>query len=267
MNTSNQLTEPKEPMNYEEFEAMLRNHPHKAPGDEDFIDLILTVSKYSQSNPPPNLKEKQKWRRAQNQLILKLQSLEKLANSSDPEFAEAKNYILGIMSTRLRELKLFEGRSIQANLAVFLNNIGQLKYQKIILYREDAKKPESLDRPVGESGKTLADSETAQPPETWTRPMLPWEELIQQETKTAAEILQQIRDHVEADPEEKLRNCHLQKCPACNAQVVIIKHKLGGQTIDSLAAEFDQRKGTVRSFWTRRVFPMLKEIAAQYSQK
>lgn len=267
MNISNQLTEPKEPMNYKEFEAMLRNHPHKAPGDSEYIDLILTVTKYSQSNPPPNLKEKQKWRRAQNQLIGKLQSLEKLANSSDPEFAEAKNYILGVMSTRLMELRLFEGRSIQANLAVFLNNIGQLKYQKIELYRQQKKKPESLDRPVGESGQTFADSEAAQPPETWTRPLLPWEELIQQETQTAAEILQQIRDHVEADPGNKLRNCNLQKCPPCNAQVVILKHKLGKQTLDSLAAEFGQPKGTVRAFWTRKVFPMLKAIAAQYSQK
>ena len=254
-------------MNYEEFEAMLRNHPHKAPGDEDFIDLILMVSKYSQSNPPPNLKEKQKWRRAQNQLIGKLQSLENLAHSSHPEFAEAKNYILGIMSTRLRELKLFEGRSIQANLAVFLNHIGQLKYQKIILYKQDAKKPESINNPIFESGQTLEDMETAQPPlETWTRPMLPWEILIQQETKTAAHILQHIRDHVEADPGEKLRKCHLQKCPACNAQVVIIKHKLGRHKLDSIAAEFNQPIGTVRAFCTRRVFPMLKKIAAQYSQ-
>ncbi|MGK7900174.1 MAG: hypothetical protein AB4352_01945 [Hormoscilla sp.] len=266
MNMSNQLTQPKGPMNYEEFEAMLRNHPHKAPGDEEIIDLILTVSKYSQSNPPPNLKETREWRRAQNQLIRELQSLENLANSSHPEFAEAKNYILGVMSTRLRELKLFEGRSIQANLAVFLNNIGQLKYRKIELYRQDPKKPDSLDRPVGESGQTLADSETAKPPETWTQPMLPWDKLIQQETKTAAEILQQIRDQVEADPGKKLRNCHLKKCPACNAQVVIIKHKLGKQTLDSLAADFGQPIGTVRAFWTRRVFPMLKEIAAQYYQ-
>lgn len=267
MNVSNQLTQPKGPMNYPEFEAILRNHPDKAPGDEEFIDLILTVSQYSQWNPPPNLKEKQKWRRAQNQLILKLQSLENLAHSSHPEFAEAKNFILGVMSTRLRELRLFEGRSIQANLAVFLNNIGQLKYQKIILYRQDTQKPDSLDLPVGESRQTLADSETAQPPETWTRPMVPWDILIQQETKTAAQILQHIRDHVEADPGEKLRKCHLQKCPACNAQVVIIKHKLEKQTLDSLAAEFGQPIGTVRAFCTRRVFPILKKIAAQYSHK
>ncbi|MGB3511745.1 MAG: hypothetical protein WBA93_21405 [Microcoleaceae cyanobacterium] len=222
---------------------------------EDQLRDLITQICQSQSPIP----ERQK---ALNRLLILIQQLPGLYRSSHQDYPEAYNRTLEWASKNIQN---FQSRppSWEKSFVVWIN--GYLKWRIRDLYTPD-NKYDSLDKPIsneaGES-KTLKDK---LPANTLSLLEIKIAELQQAKLERQGE---EIRQYIEADPEEKLKASHPKKYPECNCQILATQLLLAEppQKIADISQEINISNQTLYSHWKRKCLPLLREIANQFGEK
>ena len=221
--------------------------------EEKLQELITQI--WQSPNPSP---ERQK---AINRLLILIQQLRELNRSSHQDYPEAFNRTLEWVNKNIQNFQ--PGSSWEKSFVTWIN--GYLKWRIRDLYTPDHKY-ESLDKTIiNKEGDatTLGDK---LPGNTLSLLEIKIAELQQAKVKKQGE---EIRQYIQADPEEKLRASHPRKYPECHCQLLANQLLLAEpqNKIADISKELNISNQTLYSHWKRKCLPLLQEIANKFGEK
>ncbi len=209
-----------------------------------------------------NPTESKQWRIAMHRLLLELQQLPGLLKSSHPDYLQALNQTWEKISRDIgRE---FEPRSesLEKSLVNWIN--GYLYWRIKDLYSSKASTPLSLDAPIkkDEEQTTLIEllADTGLKTPELDGLDLYIEQLQQQ---TIQRLGGRMKDYIEQDPQNKLKNCCPRAYPNCHCQLLSQRRYLKEppDTFENIAQELYLPLRQLTNHWYGRCKPLLQEIA------
>jgi hypothetical protein len=219
------------------------------------------------------------WRKAMNQLLLEIQNLPGLTQSTHPDYPTVFNDILLRLAEEIDEFEPQQA-SLTASLVAWIELKLRLKYAVRDLhpsgrsrsrktpktikeeFREQSRKtPLSLDTPVtSEAGETFSDRLSSPVANFWE---LQAEIEREQQQQKNVRIGVRLQDYINCDPEGKLQNCHPQAHPRCHCQMLSqrLLLKQPPDRLTQIAKEFAVKYHTLNWHWHHKALPLLRSIA------
>ncbi|MBE9183312.1 hypothetical protein IQ270_00870 [Microcoleus sp. LEGE 07076] len=229
----------------DKLKLVLQRYSDRTPQDELLCRLILGICSESLDSPQR--------RKLLNRLLRQLQLLPKLSKVAHPYYWEALNKTWEWLDSNLHE---FEPRRspIQDSLTYWIN--GHLRYRIIDLYAKKNQKNGCLE--YLENRRYEIECLDGLEAEI---------ERIDREKNQA--LARAIAQYIDRDPDKKLRNCHPRNRPDCNCQSIVQKLFLeeSPQKMSAIARQLNINTQTINSFWKRKGFTKVQEIARQIAQK
>ncbi|MBP0016105.1 MAG: hypothetical protein J7647_00955 [Cyanobacteria bacterium SBLK] len=222
------------------------------------------------------------WRKAMNRLLLEIQNLQGLTQSTHPDYPAVLNDILLRLTEEIHEFEP-QHSSLTASLVAWIELKLRLKYAVRDLHRsprsrarttpktikeefreQSRKKPLSLDTPVAsEAGETFRDRLSSPLDNFWE---LQAEIEREQQQQKHVRIGLKLQDYIERDPEGKLQGCHPKAYPYCHCQMLsqrlLLKHP--PDRLAQIAKEFQIKYHTLNWHWHNKALPLLRSIAIEF---
>jgi hypothetical protein len=148
------------------------------------------------------------------------------------------------------------------SLTNWINYKCRLYYKSKDLIRQNQHKPASLDRYISEGiNSTLVENLTDPLTLNGIDALI---DLYQR--KNQDRVGKKVREYIERDPDDTLKDCQSNKYPACNCYFLAQKRLLTDPPVPfrELAEELDMSMGTLTSYWYKSCVPKLQEIANQF---
>lgn len=202
-------------------------------------------------------------RKAMNKLLLELQNLKGLAQSSHPHFLDALNQTWIWLNRCICEKFDLNSDLIEIRLVQWINSY--LYWRIKDLYKLQSKHNKSLDELIDDhEGKTLLYHLSETGITTPTRNDLDF--LIEEiERKEKQDISKKIADYINNDPEELLINCYPKNYPCANCQILSqrLLLKEPPDKMSHLAKDLNINNQTLNSHFKRNCLKHLQTIAKQ----
>ncbi|MDY6782775.1 MAG: hypothetical protein SW833_09565 [Cyanobacteriota bacterium] len=219
------------------------------------------------------------WRKAMNQLILDIQHLPGLVKSSHPDYPEVLNDTFLRLSEEIQHFTPSHP-SLAQSLTAWINGKLRLKYATRDLFSTRNSSPKHIPQ----TPKTEFRQQTRKPPlsldqtlaesrrETWedrlAAPSL-WEiqaqiaRDIQQQTNIQIGV--RLKDYIQRDPQNKLKNCHPSRHRECHCQLLSqrLLLKIPPDRLSAIAAELEINYNTLNWHWHNKGLPLLRAIALE----
>jgi Pentapeptide repeats (8 copies) len=148
------------------------------------------------------------------------------------------------------------------SLTRWINYKLRLYYKPKDLIRQNQHKPVSLDRYISE-GVNSTFVENITDPLTLNG----IDALIEQYQKENQDkVGQKVREYIDQDPDDILKDCKSNKHPSCNCYFLVQQRLLTDPPVSfrELADELDMSMGTLTSYWYKSCVPILQTIANQF---
>lgn len=215
----------------------------------------------------PNSAER---RKAVNQLLIEVQKLPGLYKSSHLYYLETLNDTLQWITKSICKFQQRPHLSFYESLEKWVN--GYLYWRIKDLYLNDKRqysRERSIDvsiNPNDSNPSKLVDqiSEKGFEPPTITELDAYLENLRKEKIEA---IWQKFERYIEEDPESLLQDCHLNKFPECNCQILAKKLLLEDppKTLAQIYREFqnlglDIPDQTIRAHWKNKCLPLLRKV-------
>jgi hypothetical protein len=202
-----------------------------------------------------------------NKLVREIQTFKGFLRDSHPRYPEAWNESLCIFCEKIDRFEA-KRESIEISIRGFINAV--LRNKIYDLYRRDGKEPRSLEDPFpGSDGDwTLLDVI----PETngFGVPLSLLDQLIlQQQAQQRQQLALRMAEYVHMDPDSRLRNCRLRKCPEIHAQMLTLRLLLKEppDRMLHISKEYGVNNPTITQQWQRLCLPLLKKIACELMEE
>ena len=214
-----------------------------------------------QHNPEQSLER----RKALNRLLIIIQQFPDIYKSSHQDYPEALNKTWEWVCRKICDFQPHSS-SIQKSLTQWIN--GYLKWRIKDLYMSDSKYTISLDRPLSGNEDNdnykasmldiLADSNS----QSISLNLLDLK-IAQIQTQDRQCWGERIKQYIEQDEMNELKNCHLKRNPECNCQLLAISLLLQQppHKIADIARQLNSSNQTIYSHWKRKCLPLLRKIS------
>jgi hypothetical protein len=231
--------------NIHKFSSTLQQYSDRTPKDEQLRQLILTICSLPRGN--------EQRRKLVDRLLRQLQYLPKLLKSSHPDYLEAVDRTWEWLDNNLHKFNPQNSPLLDCLLTWINGNLG---YRIRDLYIPKNRNTISLDY--------LEDSGFYIP--TWSSLEAYIDEQLQ--TQKNQSLARAIARYIDRDPEQKLRNCHPQKRPDCNTQIIAQRLFLlqSPEKLSTIGRNLNINTQTIHSFWKRKGFPKVQAIAREIAQ-
>jgi hypothetical protein len=231
--------------NIHKFSSTLQQYSDRTPKDEQLRQLILTICSLPRGN--------EQRRKLVDRLLRQLQYLPKLLKSSHPDYLEAVDRTWEWLDNNLHKFNPQNSPLLDCLLTWINGNLG---YRIRDLYIPKNRNTISLDH--------LEDSGFYIP--TWSSLEAYIDEQLQ--TQKNQSLARAIARYIDQDPEQKLRNCHPQKRPDCNTQIIAQRLFLlqSPEKLSTIGRNLNINTQTIHSFWKRKGFPKVQAIAREIAQ-
>ena len=200
------------------------------------------------------------WRKAMHRLLIELQRLPGIKQSSHPDYLDALNQTFGWVSRNICKEFVSRG-SLQISLVNWIN--GYLHWRIRDLYSSKTSNSVSLDMPVkSEREKSLVELLSQTNLKTPTLNGLDgYIERLQKQKQQR--IAMDLELYIEQDSSKKLRSCHPNAYPQCNCQLLIQRRYLQSppNTFSNIAKELNMPPMKLTNHWYGRCKPLLQAIA------
>lgn len=239
--------------------------------DEQLRQLIAAVGQHPQGSIEQ--------RRAINRLLLAIQRLPEFTKYLRPEypnyFLDALNRTWEWLSRNLHNFKP-DTPSVRASLVRWINGylywrikdlaeteplikkMACFSLDVIVELDDDSREKITYLEKVGQQGEFIgipSSSYAISGIEIY---------LEQYQKQSQQNLIQELEDYIEQDPEGKLRNCYPRNYPKCNCQLLsqrlLFIFKEPPDTLADIAKEFGVNYQTLLSHWKRKAIPLLREI-------
>lgn len=191
-----------------------------------------------------------------NRLLSLISKLPGIYRSSHQDYPEAYNRTLEWVAKNIEHFEARSSYSIIQSFVVWIN--GYLRWRILDLYtaEQNYKSKRVYEFPESQSDRLSQMSDPKYSLNLLDRKIAQLQELQRQRQGN------RVKDYIEADPDEKLRNCHPKKCSACHCQFLAKKLLLTEPPakISEIAREFDTNNQTLYSHWKQKCLPLLREI-------
>ncbi|MEG4912654.1 hypothetical protein [Microcoleus sp. B7-D4] len=224
--------------------------------DQLLRQLIEEVCEY-----PQNSSQR---RKAMNRLLAELQELPGLRRSAHPDYLDALNKTWVWVNKSICSNFKLSDPNVSTRLRQWINSYLKWRIKDLKLPSEPP--TYSLDALIGVSDTetALLDLLSETSFSTPTRSGLDgYIALLEQENYQ--NIIQQLEQYVQEDPDGKFRSCHPKNHPECNCQVLTLKvlFKTTPDKFTAIAKEFNINYQTLKSHWERNCRPLLQVIALE----
>jgi uncharacterized protein YjbI with pentapeptide repeats len=234
-------------------------------------ELQELIGKFCQRQSTPGTRE---YNNAAYRLLAAIQKLPGLKRNYEPGLIFRQDYEEIFNDTLLEIIQKIcptddpdcfhskAGEDYIKSLTNWINYKCRLYYKPKDLIRQNQHKPTSLDRYISEGiNSTLV--------ENLTDPLTlnGIDALIDRcQRENQDRVGKEIRDYINRDPDDKLKDCQSTKYPACNCYDIAQKRLLTDPPVPfrELAEELKMSMGTLTSYWYKNCIPKLQEIANQF---
>ena len=234
-------------------------------------ELQELIGKFCQHQSTPGTR---KYNTAAHHLLVAIQKLPGLKRNYEPGLIFRQDYEEIFNDTLLEIIQkicptddpdCFQPKADEdyiKSLTNWINYKCRLYYKPKDLIRQNQHKPASLDRYISEGiNSTLV--------ENLTDPLTlnGIDALIDRcQRENQDRFGKKVRDYINRDPDDKLKDCQSTKYPACNCYDIAQKRLLTDPPVSfrELAGELKMSMGTLTSYWYKNCIPKLQEIANQF---
>lgn len=191
-----------------------------------------------------------------NRLLSLINKLPGIYRSSHQDYPEAYNRTLEWVAKNIQDFEERSSNSIIQSLVIWIN--GYLRWRILDLYTADKnyQSKRANEFPESSSDRLSQISDTL-----YSLDLLDLKIAQLQENQRRRQG-NKIKNYIESDPDEKLRNCYPKKCSACHCQFLAQKLLLteSPAKISDLAREFEVNNQTLYSHWKQKCLPLLRQI-------
>ncbi len=228
--------------------------------DKQLYELITEVCQH----PLKNLKR----RKTINLLLIEIQRLPGLLKSSHPDYLDALNRTLEWVNQKLCQDFNPDQPLVQKRFQQWVNSYLYWRIRDLYSSKKTAL---SLDPPIGndrsETSLVYLLSKTGFEPCPTLTGIDGYIEKLEREQQQVLGL--KLEQHILADPNGKLQNCHPKSYPNCNAQLLSTRVLLKDppDKFSAIALELSINYQTLKSHWERKCRPLLQEILLELGYK